>query len=70
MGEGDEPHVAARELASSCCSESSPSLVDLQIAQLGPVRGVASCQGTMLAWCSICVISTASPGPRFARPHE
>src|SRR5437016_2657917 len=23
----------------------------------------------MLAWCSICVIRTASPGPTFARPH-
>ena len=24
----------------------------------------------MLAWCSICVTSTASPGPRFALPQE
>ena len=34
-------------------------------------RSAASwCQGTMLAWCSMCVSTTTSPGERLARPHE
>ena len=28
------------------------------------------CHGTMLAWCSISVITTASVGPRLAPPQD
>ena len=35
-----------------------------------PFSAASICQGTMLAWCSIWVSSTASPSPRFAPPHD
>ena len=35
-----------------------------------PFSAESMCQGTMLAWCSISEITTASPGPRLAAPHE
>ena len=35
-----------------------------------PFSAAMMCQGTMLAWCSISVITTASPGPRLAPPHD
>ena len=34
-----------------------------------PVRPAIMCQGTMLAWCSIMVTSTRSPGRRRRNPH-
>ena len=35
-----------------------------------PVFAASSCHGTRFEWCSSCVVRIASPGPRFARPHE
>ena len=35
-----------------------------------PFSAASICQGTMLAWCSIWVSSTASPSPRLAPPHD
>ena len=34
-----------------------------------PRSAASMCHGTMLAWCSISVSTTTSPGPRLARPH-
>ncbi len=34
-----------------------------------PVAWAASCQGTMLEWCSISVITISSPGRRNLRPQ-
>ena len=54
-------HVAARELALERSQRELAALVDLQVAQLAPRSRQSTCQGTRFAWCSICVISTASP---------
>ena len=37
--------------------------------KLAPVRLAMNCHGTKFAWCSSSVTTTASPGPRFSRPH-
>ena len=34
-----------------------------------PFSAASMCHGTMLAWCSSSVSTTASPSPRLARPH-
>ena len=35
-----------------------------------PFSAASMCHGTMLAWCSISEMTTASPGPRLAPPHD
>ena len=35
-----------------------------------PVRSHSICQGTMLEWCSMAVISTSSPLFTFERPND
>ncbi len=55
--------------ASSCSSDSRPSSDTSSQRSSAPVSCVSSCQGTMLEWCSIWVISTTSPGPTFSRPQ-
>ena len=35
-----------------------------------PVLAASSCHGTRFEWCSSCEVRIASPGFRFARPHD
>jgi hypothetical protein len=48
--------------AHSASRSSSPSGVTGATLMLAPPRAATSCQGTMLAWCSICVSRIDSPG--------
>src|SRR4051794_6687520 len=59
-----------RSLISSSMFEvsSRPSSVRPNHRNPARLRSVSSCQGTMLEWCSISVISTSSPGPIASGP--
>jgi hypothetical protein len=52
------PVICARSASRS----SAPSGVISATLMAAPVRSATSCQGTMLAWCSIRVSRIASPG--------
>ena len=43
-------------------------IVDRRNSQLGAFLFESICQGTMLEWCSIAVMTTSSPAPTCARP--
>ena len=59
--------VIAADSASRSRLPSGSSSATLMVA---PVRWAMSCQGTMLAWCSIRVTRMASPAFSCGRPHE
>ena len=46
---------------------SRPSAVTPNQRSVAPVRWHSCCHGTRLAWCSISVTTTSSPGPRRNR---
>ena len=69
VGEGHQLHVALGQLAVELIQGDFAPVVHLQIAQLCALALHSCCQGTMLAWCSICVVTIASPSPTLARPQ-
>ena len=61
--------LVAGVISSSMFDRSSwPSSVSPNQRSSAPLRSVSSCQGTMLEWCSISVITTRSPSPIASGP--
>jgi hypothetical protein len=56
--------------ARSPSMSSEPSSSTGATTRWAPVASVTSCQGTMLAWCSMPVISTSSPGWSIGRTND
>ena len=53
---------------SAAARSSLPSGVTPNQRSLAPVRWQSICQGTMLEWCSISVMTISSPGESASRP--
>ncbi len=53
---------------SNSTSSSSPRSSMGATRCTAPLSWQRTCQGPMFAWCSMCVISTSSPGPTCWRP--
>jgi len=66
----NENALAPSRSSSRFDRSSRPSSVRPTYRSSIPSCSLSMSQGTMLAWCSIWVSTTASPARRLARPHD
>ena len=65
----DSSFAPSSRRSSSVTSSWKSSVIGIQRRSI-PRSSTRMCHGTTLAWCSIAVMTTGSPGPRFLRAHE